>query len=193
MGNSGALIGYANLVTAGRLGFVSCVATLVVFPVTARVAWTAVVLSTIAALLDIVDGWAARRTGTATAFGARLDMEVDALLILSLAVLAWRWDKAGAWVLLSGLLRYGFVAAGLAVPRLRAPLPPSRRRQSICVVQIVILIVVLGPVVRVPLSTIVAAAGLITLGYSFLVDAVWLWRRPVTPTTARGPAFPSSS
>jgi phosphatidylglycerophosphate synthase len=193
MGHPVALIGYANLVTAARLGLVACVATLVVLPASDRIAWTAVVVSTIAALLDMVDGWVARRTGTATDFGARLDMEVDALLILALAVLAWRWDKAGAWVLVSGLLRYGFVAAGRSFPRLRAPLPPSLRRKVICVVQIVALIVVLGPIVRAPLSTLIAAAGLVTLGYSFLADTLWLWRRAATPTTGRDPAFPSSS
>ena len=40
--------------------------------------------------LDGVDGWLARRSGIASAFGARFDMEIDALLILVLAVLAWR-------------------------------------------------------------------------------------------------------
>ena len=83
------------------------------------VAWTAVVVSTIAALLDVADGWVARRTGTSTAFGARFDMEVDALLVMVLSVLAWRWDKAGSWVLLSGLLRYAFVAAGWLLPWLQ--------------------------------------------------------------------------
>ena len=31
-------------------------------------------------------------------FGARFDMEIDALLILALSILAWRHGKAGAWV-----------------------------------------------------------------------------------------------
>ena len=38
----------------------------------------------------------------ASAFGARFDMETDALLLLVLAALAWQFDKAGAWVLASG-------------------------------------------------------------------------------------------
>ena len=63
-------------------------------------------------LLDGVDGWLARRHRIASAFGARFDMEIDALLILALSVLAWRHEKAGAWVVASGLLRYAFVAAG---------------------------------------------------------------------------------
>jgi len=185
-------VGHANLVTGGRLFLVAYVAWLISQPAVPAVAWTAVVVSTIAALLDIADGWVARRTGTATAFGAHFDMEVDALLILVLAMLAWDWGKAGAWVLLSGLLRYGFVVAGRLLPWLRNPLPPSLRRKTICVVQIVALIVVLGPIVTPPLSTLIAAAGLLILGYSFLVDTLWL-RRTATRTTARDRAFPSWS
>ncbi len=185
-------VGYANLVTSGRLVLAGAVLALISQPVVPAVAWTAVVVSTIAALLDIADGWIARRTGTATPFGARFDMEVDAVLIMVLAVLAWAWDKAGTWVLLSGLLRYGFVAGGWLLPWLRNPLPSSLRRKTICVVQIVALIVVLGPIITPPLSTLIAAFGLVTLGYSFLVDTIWLWRGP-TRTRARGRASPSWS
>ena len=42
------------------------------------------------ALLDLVDGWVARRTGTASPFGARFDLETDAALILVLSWLVWR-------------------------------------------------------------------------------------------------------
>jgi phosphatidylglycerophosphate synthase len=185
-------VGYANLVTGGRLILVAFVASLGGQPAVPEVAWTAVVVGTIAALLDIADGWIARRTGTATAFGARFDMEVDAVLIMVLAGLAWAWGKAGAWVLLSGLLRYGFVVGGWVLPWLRNPLPPRLRRKTICVVQIVALIVVLGPIVRPPLSTLVAGLGLVILCYSFVVDTLWLWRDS-TRTRARGPAFPSWS
>ncbi len=43
-------------------------------------------LAAIALALDAVDGQVARRTGTATPLGARLDGEVDAFLILLLSV-----------------------------------------------------------------------------------------------------------
>jgi phosphatidylglycerophosphate synthase len=185
-------LGYANAVTAFRLALVAYVATLAADRSTTA-AWTVVVVGTVAALLDIADGWIARRTHSETAFGARFDMEVDALFIVVLSVLAWRWEKAGAWVLLSGLLRYLFVAAGWLLPWLRAPLPPSLRRKAICVVQIVVLIVAVGPVVPVWFSTLIAAAALGILGYSFLVDTVWLRRHAATRTRARGPAFPSLS
>jgi phosphatidylglycerophosphate synthase len=187
-----ARVGAANLVTAGRLLLVLGVGSLALRPPSSALAWTAVIVCTTAALLDIVDGKVARSTGTSSAFGARFDMEVDALLIVTLTVLGWQYGKAGVWVLLSGALRYVFVAAGWLLPWLAAPLPPSLRRKTVCVVQIVALIVVIGPVIRPPFSTLIAAAALATLGYSFLVDTVWLWRA-ATPTKARGRAFPSWS
>ena len=50
-------------------------------------------------------------------------------LVLALSVLAWQYGKAGAWVLLCGLMRYGFVAAGWLWPWLRGPLSPTRPRK----------------------------------------------------------------
>ena len=127
--------------------------------------------------MDGVDGWLARRTRMVSAFGARFDMETDALLILALSVLVWRHAKAGAWVLASGLLRYAFVAAGLVWPWLRAPLPSSRRGRVICIVQIAGLVAALSPLVPWPASAAIAGASLAALGYSFLVDVAGLWRR----------------
>jgi len=49
-------------------------------------AWTALTLALLATLLDGVDGHLARRLGWASPLGARLDMEVDALLIAGLAL-----------------------------------------------------------------------------------------------------------
>lgn len=165
-----------NHVTAVRAAIVFLLACLLFVPVRPSVAWFAVVASTIAAILDGVDGWLARRAGLMSEFGARFDMEVDALLILVLAVLAWWWEKAGAWVLLSGLLRYLFVAAGWLLAWMRRPLSPTRRGRVICVLQIVALIVAIAPIVPRALSLPVAAAGLLTLSYSFFVDTVRLWQ-----------------
>jgi hypothetical protein len=75
------------------------------------------------------------------------------------------------------VLRYAFVAAGVFAPWLRGALPPSRRRQTICVIQIAALTLVMLPAVQPPLSRVVAAAALATLAVSFLIDTVWLWRR----------------
>jgi len=171
--------GAANQITVLRAILVSLVAALVGEARVPAIASGAVAASIAAIALDGIDGWLARRAGIASAFGARFDMEIDALLILALAVLAWRHDKAGGWVLASGLLRYAFVAGGAAAPWLRAGLEPSRRRQAICVVQIAALAMVMLPAIQPPLSTAIAAAALAALAYSFLVDTVWLWTHAV--------------
>ena len=68
-------------------------------------------------------------------FRARLDMELDAFLLLALGVLVWLSGKVGAWVILIGALRYLFVAGGWVWPPLQATLPSSQRRKTICVIQ----------------------------------------------------------
>jgi phosphatidylglycerophosphate synthase len=166
--------GPANWVTMVRGALVALVAGVIGearLPVIAAAAAAAAIIAT---LLDGLDGWLARRSGMSSAFGARFDMEVDALLILALSILAWRYDKAGAWVIASGLLRYLFVVAGWIWPWMERPLEPSRRRQTVCVIQIVALIAVVLPAVTPPMSTAIAAAALAVLAASFLIDTSWL-------------------
>jgi phosphatidylglycerophosphate synthase len=169
--------GAANQVTTARAVVVAWLSGLVGEPALPDFALAAALAGLAAMALDGVDGWLARRRGTATAFGARFDMEVDALLIATLAVLAWQAGKTGPWILLIGLMRYVFVAAGQLRPWLRAPLPPSRRRQTIAVVQMAGLIVVLWPAVAPPIAGAVAATALAALVCSFLVDIRWLHQR----------------
>jgi hypothetical protein len=94
-----------------------------------------------------------------------------------LAILAWQHGKAGAWVLFSGMLRYLFGAAGWIWPWLQRPVMPHMQRKAICVIQITGLLIALMPSVTRPASAVIAAAALALLSYSFLADAVWLWRR----------------
>jgi phosphatidylglycerophosphate synthase len=176
--------GAANRVTLGRLAVVALFAALALQPALQDlpdpdgVAWAVVVMATVCAVVDAADGPLARASGLASAFGARFDMETDALFILVLCVLIVRLDKAGAWVLAAGVMRYAFVAAA-ALPRaqwLAGPLPPSLRRKTVCVAQIVALIVCLGPVIPYAWSSAVAAAGLAALAGSFAADVAWLAR-----------------
>jgi len=169
--------GAANQITTIRALLVSLLVCLVGEPRMPAIAASAAVASVVVTLLDGVDGWLARRTRIASEFGARFDMEIDALLILGLSMLAWRFEKAGAWVLLSGALRYAFVAAGTRWTWLAAPLPTRRRRQAVCVLQIVVLTLAIVPAIPSSVSAALAAAALAALGGSFLIDIVWLWRR----------------
>lgn len=182
-------IGAANRVTLGRAALAVPFGALCLPPVTLGIAgsWWVIVVSTLVMVLDGVDGRVARRTGTESAFGARFDMELDAALILTLSVLVWTEGRAGAWCLLIGLMRYGFVAAGMLWPVLRAPLPESLRRKVVCVVQGVVLLVALGPIIPPVMATVVVAAGLLALIYSFAVDVRWAL------VNAAGPDLPGGA
>jgi phosphatidylglycerophosphate synthase len=167
-------IGSANLATAARGTLVALLAALVGERVGGSVQYVVLAVGTTAAILDGVDGWLARRSNISSRFGARFDMETDALLILTLAVLAWQFDKAGPWIVASGVLRYTFVVAGFALPWLRAPLPASFRRKALAVMQTVALLLVVAPFVPRAVSETVAAVALLSLAASFLIDVMWL-------------------
>jgi len=174
-----AAFGLANHVTSVRALLVAVIAGVIGEPRTPRLAAAAAAVAVVVTMMDGIDGFLARRSGMSSAFGARFDMEVDALLIMALSILAWTYDKAGAWVIASGLLRYLFVVAGWIWPWMERPLYPSRRRQTVCVIQIIALIAIVSPVVTRPASTAVAAVALAVLSASFLVDTLWLvHRRP---------------
>jgi phosphatidylglycerophosphate synthase len=165
--------GAANYVTLCRALLTGVLVWIAVVPPASRLGWTAAWTAGLIAALDGVDGWLARRSGMSSAFGARFDMETDAALLLVLSALAWRYDKAGAWVLLIGLMRYLFVAAGRLLPWLTAPLTPTRRGRVVAVVQMVTLAVML--VLPRPLASTAAATSLALLAWSFAVDIRRLW------------------
>ncbi len=178
--------GPANGVTVARGALVVLMAGLIGERTTARGApMLAASIGMCVVLLDGVDGWLARRTHMTSGFGARFDMETDAVLVAVLAVLAWQFGKAGVWVLLSGMLRYLFAAAALLWPLLRHPVPSSRRGKTIAVLQMLALIVAIAPITSVGLGNVLAATALAALSASFMLDIVWLARHRVAGTSSR--------
>jgi phosphatidylglycerophosphate synthase len=175
-GHPHANFGMANYVTTVRAAMVSGLAALVGEPPTIAAGTGAAAVTFVVAALDGLDGALARRSGSASRFGARFDMEVDALLVMVLSVLVWQHGKAGVWILLAGLWRYLFIAAGWLLPWLTRPLYPSFLRKAICVVLVIGLGALLLPAFAPPLSTYAAAILLAVLSYSFLADTVWLWQ-----------------
>ena len=171
--------GWANAVTLVRGGGVAGFAGLAAEPAVVNAVGPWLVFAAAVGLLalDGTDGWLARRERLESGFGARFDLEVDAFFILVLAALALGLGKAGPWVLGIGLMRYGFLAGGLALPWLAAPLPPSRRRKAVCAGEIAALAALLVPPVGPPVSQAVAAAAFASLAWSFAVDIQWLARR----------------
>jgi phosphatidylglycerophosphate synthase len=134
-----------------------------------------VTVAAVALALDAVDGPVARRTGTATALGARFDGEIDAFFNLALSV--YVAPAYGAWVLAIGAARYVFLAGERLLPWMRAPLPPRRWRRVVAATQGVVLTVAAAGVVPRALTQALLVAALALLAVSMGECAWWLWRR----------------
>jgi phosphatidylglycerophosphate synthase len=172
---AGTDLGPANLVTLLRAALVCLIAAPALVAAGAP-SWSLTVLTVVALGLDAVDGWLARRLGMVSAFGARFDLEIDALLLMVLAVLCWQTGRVGLWVLGIGSMRYAFVLAGRVWPWLCRPLPERRRRKVICAAQGIALGLALLPPVGPALASTAAALALLALGLSFALDLAWLAR-----------------
>jgi phosphatidylglycerophosphate synthase len=174
----------ADWVTLARALLIAGVAGLIADSFSRPLAVTALVtLSSIALALDAVDGQVARRTGTATPLGARLDGEVDAFLILLLSIAVSR--DYGSWVLIIGAARYALLLAGWVMPWLAAPLPPRYWGKVVAAVQGIVLTVAVSGVVDRRTGMIAVAAALLLLAESFGRNVIWLYRTGAGPRTRR--------
>jgi phosphatidylglycerophosphate synthase len=161
------VVGPADHVTLVRALLTGAVTALVTDGLVAdRSAVTSVVvLAAVALILDAVDGQVARRTATASPFGARFDMEVDAFLIAVLSVHVAA--TVGIWVLAIGAMRYAFVLAGRVWPWLRGTLPPSYAAKTIAAIQGIVLTVAAAGVLPATAASVAVAVALVLLCWSF--------------------------
>jgi phosphatidylglycerophosphate synthase len=174
----------ADRVTVLRAGSATLLWILVLLAALDRLperSWWLVAVAAPTLLLDAVDGAVARRTGTASAAGARFDQELDAGVVLILSVGASL--TLGPWVLVIGALRYVYAAVGRLAPWLEAPLPRSRFRRVVAGIQGAALTVTLAPGVPERLVVAVALAALALLlvsfgGQAFAARAARPSRRP---------------
>lgn len=168
------VLGACNAVTLTRAALVALLAGAIVEPASA---WAIFGIAIVAFALDGLDGWLARRAGLSSAFGARFDMEIDALLGAVLALVLFVNGTVGAAILVLGFARYAFVLAGLVWPALQGGLPDSFRRKAICVVQIAALVILVFPMTPSALLFPLALVGGAALLYSFAVDVIYLVRQ----------------
>ena len=118
---AGGEFGPANAVTFARIAGILLLPGFVPGPLAGALALALFVL-------DGVDGWLARRTGLASAFGEFADKEGDALLVLMLCLLLHRLPPGiGPWIVVPGMLRYAFV---LFVALARPPLVQEVRTRK---------------------------------------------------------------
>lgn len=169
-------LGPADLVTLTRATLACGIAALVAEAFAgAAVVAVLVPLTVVALLLDLVDGRVARRTGSASAYGARLDGEADAFLILVLSVLVAR--EHGAWVLGLGVIRYAYAVAARLLKWMQRTLPPRYWRKVVAAyVGIALTLAASGLAPAAATYGVLVVAALL-LAESFGWDVVWLWRR----------------
>ena len=174
----------ADWVTLTRAVLIAGVAGLVADSFARPVPIAALISLSVAALaLDAVDGQVARRTGTATALGARIDGEADAFLILLLSIAVSR--DYGGWVLAIGAARYALLLAGWLIPWLAAPLPPRDWRKVVAATAGIVLTAAASGLLDRLAGMIAVAAALLLLAESFGRDVIWLYRTGASPRTRR--------
>ena len=177
-------LGAANRVTLTRAALVGGVTALVADALVGPAHVAAMVgLAVVALVLDGVDGWVARRTGTVSALGARFDMEVDAFLILVLSV--YVAGSVGPWVLAIGAARYAFWAAGRMVRWMRRPLPPRYWRKPVAAIQGIVLTAAVADLMPTVAINVAIAVAMVLLAESFGRDVVWQWRQHRVPLRER--------
>ncbi len=187
--SGGTRLGPADRVTLARSTLVGGVTALTVDGIGGPTSFAVLVgLAAVALVLDGVDGFVARRTGTASPLGARFDMEVDAFLLLALSAAVA--GRTGVWVLAIGAMRYAYVAASWLLPWMRGGLPARYWRKVVAAVQGIALVVAASGVLPVPVATVAVAGALLLLVESFGRDVGWLWRhRPAAAPVRPAPGL----
>ena len=163
----------ADDITTLRLGLIMVFTALILGDV--GFSWPAVIVATVALLLDACDGYVARRTRTTSA-GGDFDESVDALFILVLSIAlvpVWGW-----WLVLPGTFYYLFRGTSRLRPAWRRQLPPSLLRKIVAAGQGILLLAAGSPVaLEYPLIAVIGATlALAALAFSFGRDILWLER-----------------
>ena len=164
--------------------------------------WLPGLLYTLAAIIDLFDGYMARLTNHATRLGEILDMRFDGLGVLIAALLIVQYGQVPLWYLLVALARYIFLAGIWLRKRLGKPvydLPPSLSRRPLAGVQMGFMAVMLWPLFSPPATYLAATLFAIPFLTGFSRD--WLvvsgvikptWKtkriRDLRSTTFRGRA-----
>jgi phosphatidylglycerophosphate synthase len=175
--------GAANGVTLARLvgccwiGALTVEAALRGLSVSDRVLLIA--LATACLVLDGVDGWVARELGEVSDFGARFDVETDAVLLLCLSLVVPILGVVGWWAVLLSGMRYGYLLLSWTVPALQVPPPATLAGKVVAVISAASLIAALTVDLVLPgwPAGVPVLFGLACLVWSFGRSIVWQARQ----------------
>lgn len=144
--------------------------------------WWVAWLGVAAWALDSLDGYVARRTGTASDRGALLDSGVDGTLVL---VLSLAHLGVAPWALAGGLLWPAFLLVQVWRPGWRRTLPHSVRRKLAGGTLTGTLAIAAAPFWPAGAVQVAVALATLVVAWSFAVDVRWLERAAAVAPTAR--------
>jgi CDP-diacylglycerol--glycerol-3-phosphate 3-phosphatidyltransferase len=171
-------LGLANRLTLLRSWLIAAVAGFVFqpWPEGPALAWLPGMIYFFAAILDRIDGFAARRTGQSSLLGTELDTVSDALGLAVAALLAFGYGQVHWSYLLVGITYYLF-HAGMLWRKSRElpvyPLPPAFHRRAWAGFQMGFLVVALWPLFFPPITKLAGFAFMTPVLLGFFID--WLF------------------
>ncbi len=168
--------GWANQLTILRGGLIALTGGFLLQPAPIEfIAWIPGILYGIAATLDRVDGFVARRTRRTSLLGSELDTVFDALGLLVAPALAIQLGKLH-WSFFAVSLAYYLFIAGLAWRRKHErpvfPLLPSKLRRAFAGFQMGFVALVLLPVFSAEITQLLGIAFMLPILLGFMMD--WL-------------------
>lgn len=169
-------LGWANRLTLLRGGLIALTGGFLFQPQAAGfAAWIPGLLYTLAAILDRIDGFVARRSKHTSLLGNELDTVYDALGLLVAPLLAVGYGKIHWSFLLVSAAYYVFVS-GIHWRRTRNlpvyPLLPSMLRRTLAGFQMGFVAFILLPCFHAPLTVVIGVAFMLPILLGFIVD--WL-------------------
>ena len=178
-------LGWANRLTLLRGGLIALTGGFLFQPqAVGLIAWIPGVLYSIAAILDRMDGFVARRSQHTSLLGNELDTVYDALGLLVAPLLAVGYGKVHWSFLLVSAAYYVFVW-GLYWRRTHNspvyPLMPSKLRRTLAGFQMGFVAFILLPCFQAPMTMIIGIAFMLPILLGFIVD--WLIVSGKIPST----------
>ena len=177
--------GFANSITLLR-GFVICtlLASITTTTPASSIEWIQLTLASIALVLDWVDGRVARLFHQPSQFGARFDVEIDSLFLVTVCLVLIERQALGGWILVLPALRPLFFVAQSWLSLRRRSLPSSRRRSLVAGVAATLLVIAMIPGYAFG-AVLLTSAALVITAISFAVDLTWLISNPSVEAAER--------
>ncbi len=130
-------ISRANMVTLGRHDLLMI---LVIISTQIHHFYIGIIASVIA-LMDLLDGYYARKDQNSSLLGEYLDKEVDALFILMMSAMIYHFKLLPSWILVVGMLRFAYV---LILPLIKSPNKKEYKSRYGRVIAVILMVGMIG-------------------------------------------------